>query len=494
MLPAQYTPTNVFGPLTGPLSTLLLDQNYSQIATLLNNPLTYENYLQDTGFANGISVAFPTGTAPAAYTFGLRIVVKIAATNTGPTGITVNGLSQVLVKNVDQSAMNPGQLAVNSLAVLVCDGTNFILLGGLLPAATGPGGSALGSRRRNVNGCGMIDQINLGASVTPAASAYFLDNWYLFMTQASKVTVGRNLNGVTPPKGASYYIGAQIAAAVATPGATDRWDLCTPIEGLNVEDLEWGTSNARAIAISFWVYSSVAGGAGGAVRNSATNRSFPFAYTINVANTWQKVSVPIVPDTAGTWLNTNGLGMVVDFSLGAGSNFLGTQGSWAASNLTNFTGVGQLIATLNATFYITEVQVEDIGVTTSPSTPYEKWTADRELAACQRYLPAFNAVGSSDDFGWGVCTSSSTASVGFNFVVEPRIPPTGITLSAATSFSLSGVATSTASSVAFGAAGKKLGRVAVTAGASFAAGQSCFLFGNVAGAQILFTGAQFTPV
>jgi hypothetical protein len=83
------------------------------------------------------------------------------------------------------------------------------------------------------------------------------------------------------------------------------------IEGFNVSDLGWGTANAQTVTLSFWVRSSLTGTFGGSVTNSAFNRSYPFAYTISSANTFEYKTVTIVGDTTGTWLTDNGVGHLV---------------------------------------------------------------------------------------------------------------------------------------------------------------------------------------
>jgi hypothetical protein len=154
------------------------------------------------------------------------------------------------------------------------------------------------------------------------------------------------------------------------------------IEGFNVADLGWGTASAKSVTISFWVRSSLTGTFGGALYNNSFNLSYPFTYTISSADTWEYKTVTIAGDTSGTWLTNNGIGLGVNFGLGTGSDFSGTAGAWTGSGLLSATGAVSVIGTLNATWYVTGVQLE-VG---SVATPFERRPYGTELALCQRYF------------------------------------------------------------------------------------------------------------
>jgi hypothetical protein len=263
-------------------------------------------------------------------------------------------------------------------------------------------GNASAMKNRIINGAMVIDQRNAGASVTitnTAATTFTIDRWAAFATQASKFSVQQDAGAVTPPVGFTDYLGVTSLAATSL-GSSDQFQVLQPIEGFNIADLGWGTANAKTVTISFWVRSSLTGTFAGSLRNSAITRSYPFTYTISVANTWELKSVTIAGDTSGTWLTTNGVGVYVGFSLGMGSTFSGTANAWAGTNYSSATGATSVVGTNGATFYITGVQLE-VG---SSATGFEYRQYGTELALCQRYFET------SYDPGQAVGSAASTAS------------------------------------------------------------------------------------
>jgi len=294
---------------------------------------------------------------------------------------------------------------------IAISGTNGITLDGQFNSA-----SSMGFKNRIINGGMVIDQRNAGASVTQTTSApYTLDRFYCFGSVSSKFTVQQNAGSVTPPTGFINYLGATSSSAY-TVGSTEQFNIAQPIEGLNCTDLGWGASGASSVTLSFWVRSSLTGTFGGSLRNSATNYSYPFSYTISSANTWTSIAITIAGATSGTWLTTNGVGIYVNFSMGAGSTLSGTAGSWSANNYTSATGATSVVGTNGATFYITGVQLEK--GSTASSFDYRPYGT--ELALCQRY---YQYDGTTTPF-IGNTTSGSTYGGNVFFRTSMRAAPT----------------------------------------------------------------------
>jgi hypothetical protein len=199
----------------------------------------------------------------------------------------------------------------------------------------------------------------------------------------------------------------------------DSLNIQQRIEGFNTADLGWGAAGAVTATFSFWVISSLTGSFGGAVQNSAGNRSYPFSYTISAANTWEQKTVVVPGDTSGTWVTNNGIGAIVILSLGAGTTFSGTAGAWAASDFRSATGAVSVVGTNGATFYITGVQLEAGSV----ASPFERRDYGRELIMCQRYF-ANNGGTGYPVYLYGSASNGNTFGASAALPVEMRVAPT----------------------------------------------------------------------
>jgi hypothetical protein len=238
-----------------------------------------------------------------------------------------------------------------------------------------------GFKNRIINGAMVIDQRYGGSSTTLASgTTRTLDRWTCFSALDSKYSIQQNAGSVTPPAGYVNYLGATSLAAT-TPATEDVYLVRQYIEGFNVADLAWGTASAKTITLSFWVRSSLTGTFGGALKNGAGDYSYPFTYTISQANTWEYETITVPGSTSGTWLTTNGLGLSLVFSLGTGSFYAGSAGSWSNNSYFTATGSTNVVGTNGATWYVTGVQVE-VG---SSSTTFEYRPYGTELNMCQRY-------------------------------------------------------------------------------------------------------------
>ena len=289
-----------------------------------------------------------------------------------------------------------------------------------------------GFKSRIINGAMVIDQRNAGALINPAVSGYTIDRWSYYQNQTSKGTIGQNSGAVTPPTGFTNYLGFTSTSAYALLTA-DQFLIRQDVEGLNTYDLAWGTASASAVTLSFWVRSSLTGSFGGAIQNSGRDRNYPFAFTINSANTWEYKNVTIPGDTTGTWLTTSGRGIAVTFSLGTGATYSGTAGAWTGTSfITAPTGATSVVGTNGATFYITGVQLEK----GSTATSFDYRPYGTELALCQRYFQLYQAAGTNDTVSMGNAENTTRGYFLLSLPVSMRTAP-ACTLTA-TNFSMRG--------------------------------------------------------
>jgi hypothetical protein len=232
-------------------------------------------------------------------------------------------------------------------------------------------------KNRIINGAMVIDQRNNGASITAVDSGYSLDRWLTGSNIASKFSVQRNAGSVTPPAGFVNYLGVTSLSAY-TPVTIDSFSIQQRIEGFNTLDFNYGTASAVTSTLSFWVRSSLTGTFGGQIFGSAS-RSFPFSYSIPVANTWTFITITVAGDTVAALNQSNSYGLIVVFGLGSVGG--GTVNTWQNGNFTQPAGCVNVVSTNGATWYVTGVQLEK----GSTATAFDYRPYGTELQLCQRY-------------------------------------------------------------------------------------------------------------
>lgn len=141
-------------PSPGQICTLSGNQTTGYVLTATNNSKscswqtvggssvsadTVKNaiYCPDTGSANAI-VCTTTTSYPGSYAAGQMVIVKMAASNSGATTITIAALAAKAVTKFGSTALASGNLINGQEYALVYDGTRFQVLNPTLVAADFP--------------------------------------------------------------------------------------------------------------------------------------------------------------------------------------------------------------------------------------------------------------------------------------------------------------------------------------------------------------------
>jgi len=227
-----------------------------------------------------------------------------------------------------------------------------------------------------------------GTSFTSAASGqYAADRWTLGKTGTMTVNLSQSATVPTVAQigtvaDFSYQLAVQTAEVSLAIG--DFLFISQKIEGFTFRGIA-----QRTFTLSFWVQSTNTGTFCVFFRNSGSDRSYVATYTINSTNTWEykSITIPASP-SAGTWDYRSGVGLEVGWSLGAGTTFQTTAGSWQTGNFMCTSAQFNLAGTTLNNFLLCGVQCEPGGVSTS----FE----DRgilEVALCKRYYQKSYSLG-----------------------------------------------------------------------------------------------------
>ncbi len=215
----------------------------------------------------------------------------------------------------------------------------------------------LGGRNILHNGAMQVSQRHGSSSVTVSANDHFVVDRFKIQDYSDATFSSQQVGDA--PTGFMHSSKLTVTGTDTDLGTTQYQRFVQPIEGSNVSHLKWGYgAQAKTVTFSFHVKSSLTGTFYVFAFNSAANRSFVSAYTIDTANTWEKKIIKITGDQSGAWLSNTGVGMYLGWSLGTGTNFQTStldawQGSFemAGSNQVNLAG------TNGATWQVTGCQL-----------------------------------------------------------------------------------------------------------------------------------------
>jgi hypothetical protein len=244
--------------------------------------------------------------------------------------------------------------------------------------------AGLTGRNRLINGGMQVDQWNARGAITPTSGQYIADRWKYGATQAGKFTT--NAGSWTASVAGTCSFLKLTSASAYVPAAGDATFFTQYLEFTSVVDIGFGKVNCLPMVLSFWAAVPL-GTYSVALQSPDGNRSCVATFTNSASDYfWQQYIVKFPGDPGGTaanWFTTNNAaGLLLMFDLGCGSTYqTSSLGVWQAGNFIKATGSANICTVNNATFYITNVQLEPGTI----ATPFDFKNMVDSQAQCQRY-------------------------------------------------------------------------------------------------------------
>ena len=288
-------------------------------------------------------------------------------------------MSKIKVNRIENTSTTDGGVSIDVDGHVTIDGQQ-------LPTA-GP----LSNRSLIINGAMKVSQ--RGTSITGATDIAYraCDRFENIIQSAGTYTVSQATDA---PSGFTKSFKYEVTTAQPSPSAGAQCALQYTFEGQDLQLLDYGTSSAKSMTLSFWVKSNLPGTYSAEFfQDDNSLRNYIFSYEISSAGVWEPKTVTITGDTAGVIDDDNTEGLTLKMYQAAGSDFTSgtfSPGSWAARTKANVVSSSSpnLAATVGNTWQITGVQLE-VG---SKATPFEHRSYGQELALCQRYYQEESSV------------------------------------------------------------------------------------------------------
>ena len=291
---------------------------------------------------------------------------------------------------------------------------------------TSVGGGQLSNRNKARNGAMKISQRATTFSTT-TSDTYLIDGW---MTQhGSSGNLDCTITQSTDaPSGFSKSLKIT-PDSTNTPSGSQNGMLVQRLEGQELQDFAFGTSDAKTITVSWYAKTSATGAGNYTVKVEyspdgsqgnvyAVNKLFAFTttwtrYTYTIPATGTATSVGIV--------DSNAFGFRIEYHLFAGPDDVHSQFTqWTSNSSPTYkviSGQKNFMDNTNNELYITGLQIE-VGDT---ATSFEHRSFADELTHCQRYYQQYVnpcCTGVIPDNG------SKAYSIGLQFQTRMRAVPT----------------------------------------------------------------------
>ena len=319
-------------------------------------------------------------------------------------------MSTIKVNKIENTATADGGIAIDASGHVQVDGVQL------------PTTGALSNRNLVLNGSMIVAQRSTSETGVTDSGYKTVDRFQLSLATLGTYTVTQEADG---PDGFSKSLKIDCTTADASPAADDAFLVYHKIEAQNLQHLNYGSSSAKPLTLTFYVKSNKTGNASFELQQrDNSDRQVTLQYSISSANTWEQKTLSIPADASGLINDDNGEGLRLGWWLNSGSNLTGGshQTTWAAEvnadrNASNL-GIG---GSTSDYWQITGVQLE-VG---EKATPFEHRSYGDELQRCLRYYEQSNpTLSGSDGKQSFVASTGSDQMQGPTFKVTKRAAPT----------------------------------------------------------------------
>ena len=282
-----------------------------------------------------------------------------------------------------------------------------------------------GGVNRNLIINGAMNVAQRGTSFASVSTGtYTLDRFKRDFSHDGNVTITQDSSA---PEGFANSLKVDVTADDTSLAAGQYENIAHIIEAQNLQNLAFGTSDAKNITVSFYVKSNKTGTyAFNISQSDNSSKQATLNYTINSANTWERKSLTFTGDTSGVINDDNGRGLHLIWFLAAGSTYNSGSASATFQTYDNADyAAGQAVNVLDSTdntWFITGVQLE---VGQNP-TSFEHEPFEGTLSKCQRYFQTVDMVtsGGAHYLGPVMTRAANNNHMLFNCPVTMRSQPT----------------------------------------------------------------------
>jgi hypothetical protein len=223
-----------------------------------------------------------------------------------------------------------------------------------------------------------------GTTFSDLTGAQYVADRFKYITAGTPTaTVASSVENDSPTVQQSGLFGTQslmlaCSTAQATITAAQYMGLQYIIEGYDFVYIA-----QRNFTFSFWVKTNLPGTYCVTFGDSNASQSYVAPFIISGSQVWQQISITVpASPVSGTWNYTNGAGLIITFTLAAGSNYQTSGNAWAAGNYGSVSSQINFMSSNTNEIRFDRFQINPGNLT----TPWISRTIQEELALCQRYF------------------------------------------------------------------------------------------------------------